>query len=106
MAYFQSHHGTVPQLKFWILTSQQRILFNTGPICTKEYRGKGLINSFFEFMRIHMVKHPLSLTFINKINIPSTKAHNKLKWTIIADFQFNNNNYYILAYDMVSASSN
>jgi hypothetical protein len=46
-------------------------------------------------------KHPLSLTFINKINIPSTKAHtNKLKWTIIADFQFNNNNYYILAYDV------
>jgi hypothetical protein len=44
-------------------------------------------------------KHPLSLTFINQH--PSTKAHtNKLKWTIIADFQFNNNNYYILAYDM------
>ncbi|MFM2369935.1 MAG: hypothetical protein RL619_2252, partial [Bacteroidota bacterium] len=29
------------------------------------------------------------------------KAHTeKLNWTIIGDFQFNNNNYFILAYDM------
>jgi hypothetical protein len=102
MAYFQSHHGTVPNLNFDITTHT----FQYGPICiAKEYRGKGLLIPF-EFMRIHMVKHPLSLTFINKINIPSTKAHtNKLKWTIIADFQFNNN-YYILAYDMSRTSSN
>ncbi len=46
-------------------------------------------------------KYPLSLTFINKTNIPSRKAHTeKLKWTIIDDFQFNQNEYYILAYDM------
>jgi hypothetical protein len=84
-----------PQLKFLDFDITTTHTFQYGPICiAKEYRGKGLINSFFEFMRIHMVKkHPLSLTFINKINIPSTKAHtNKLKWTIIADFQFNNNN--------------
>lgn len=77
--------------------------FQYGPICIdKEYRGKGLITPLFEFMRIHLVKrYPLSLTFINKTNIPSTKAHTeKLNWTIIADFHFNNNNYFILAYDM------
>jgi hypothetical protein len=82
--------------------------FQYGPICIhKEYRGKGLIALFFEFMRIHMVhKYPLSLTFINKINIPSTKAHTeKLLWTIIGDFQFNNNAYFILAYDMKQAVS-
>lgn len=82
--------------------------FQYGPICMhKEYRGKGLIALFFEFMRIHMVhKYPLSLTFINKINIPSTKAHTeKLQWTIIGDFQFNNNAYFILAYDMKQAVS-
>jgi hypothetical protein len=40
----------------------------------------------------HGKKTPFEFDFINKINIPSTKAHtNKLKWTIIADFQFNNN---------------
>jgi hypothetical protein len=77
--------------------------FQYGPICIHTaYRGKGLINPFFEFMRIHMMKkYPLSITFINKINKPSQKAHiEKLKWTVITDFQFNNNNYLMLAYDM------
>ena len=92
-------------LNFDITTTNS---FQYGPISiAKEYRGKGLINSFFEFMRTHMVqKYPLSLTFINKINIPSAKAHTeKLKWSIIGDFQFNNNEYFILAYDMNQAAS-
>lgn len=92
-----------PKLKFLNFDITTAHTFQYGPVCiAEEYRGKGLINSFFDFMRIHMVKkYPLSLTFINKINIPSTKAHTeKLNWSIIADFQFNNNNYYILAYDM------
>lgn len=87
-------------LNFDITTTNS---FQYGPICIdKAYRGKGLITPLFEFMRIHLVKrYPLALTFINKTNIPSTKAHTeKLKWTIIADFHFNNNNYFILAYDM------
>jgi hypothetical protein len=77
--------------------------FQYGPICIhKSYRGKGLINLLFEFMRIHVSKkYPLSLTFINKINIPSIIAHTKkLKWVVVGDFQFNNNEYFILAYDM------
>lgn len=77
--------------------------FQYGPICIdKEYRGKGLIEPFFEFMRVNMAeKFPLGVTFINKTNIPSTKAHTeKLNWTIISDFEFNNNKYHILAYDM------
>jgi hypothetical protein len=92
-----------PDLRFLDFNITTTLTFQYGPICiAKEYRGQGLINSFFEFMRIHLVKkYPLSLTFINKTNIPSTKAHTeKLKWTIIADFIFNNNEYYILAYDM------
>lgn len=92
-----------PNLNFLDFDITTTNSFQYGPICIdKKYRGKGLINLFFEFMRIHMVKkYPLALTFINKTNIPSTKAHTKkLNWTIIADFQFNNNNYFILAYDM------
>ena len=87
-------------LDFEITTTNS---FQYGPICIdKKYRGKGLITVFFEFMRIHMLKkYPLSLTFINKTNMPSQKAHTeKLHWTIIADFQFNNNNYFVLTYDM------
>ena len=77
--------------------------FQYGPICIhKEYRGNGLIMPLFEFMRIQMLKkYPLALTFINKNNIPSTKAHvEKLKWTIIGDFKFNKNDYLILAYNL------
>lgn len=92
-----------PELKFLDFEINSTTSFQYGPICIeKKYRGKGLINSLFELMRTQMVKkYPLSLTFINKTNAPSLKAHiEKLKWTIIADFIFNNNNYYLLAYDM------
>lgn len=77
--------------------------FQYGPICIdKNFRGKGIIKELFEYMRIHMVaNYPLALTFINKTNLPSFKAHTeKLAWEVIDVFQFNTNNYYILAYDM------
>src|SRR3970040_2786553 len=92
-----------PDLTFLTFDISTNNSFQSGPICIhKKYRGQGLITPLFEFMRSHIVKrYPLALTFINKTNIPSTKAHTKkLKWTIIGDFQFNNNNYFILAYDM------
>lgn len=96
-----------PKLEFLDFEINSITSFQYGPICIdKKYRGKGLINLLFEFMRIHMEKrYPLSLTFINKTNVPSLKAHTeKLKWTIISDFEFNNNNYYILGYDMTKAT--
>ena len=92
-----------PKLKFLDFEINSTTSFQYGPICIdKKYRGKGLINLLFEFMRIQVVKkYPLSLTFINKTNIPSLKAHTeKLKWTIIGDFKFNNSDYFILGYDM------
>lgn len=98
----------IPKLNFLDFDITTENTFQYGPICIhKDYRGKGLITTLFELMRINLSqKYPLSLTFINKINIPSTKAHTeKLKWTIIGDFQFNNNDYYILAYDMKQSVS-
>jgi hypothetical protein len=77
--------------------------FQYGPICIHEdYRGKGLIKPFFEFMRKEMVtKFPLGLTFINKVNVPSLRAHTtKLNWEIIGEFEYNSNHYCTLAYDM------
>lgn len=77
--------------------------FQYGPICIDlKFRGTGLLNKLFEFMRINMAKkYPLSITFINKINMRSTKAHvNKLGWKIIDEFNYNNNQYLILAFDM------
>ncbi|MEO9076993.1 MAG: GNAT family acetyltransferase [Gelidibacter sp.] len=77
--------------------------FQYGPICIAEkYRGKGLLNQLFEEMRIEFLKkYPISITFINKVNAISEKAHTKkLGWKIIDEFQFNNNNYIGLALDM------
>ena len=77
--------------------------FQYGPICIdKNYRGQGIITELFDYMRIQMMnKYPLSLTFINKINIPSFKAHTqKLAWQVIDEFHYNNNDYYVLAYEM------
>ncbi len=98
----------LPTLKFLEFDITLTNSFQYGPISIhKEYRGSGLITPLFEFMRIHMLKkYPLALTFINKNNIPSTKAHvEKLKWIIIGDFHFNNNDYFILAYEMNKAVS-
>jgi hypothetical protein len=92
-----------PKLEFRDFDVNSTSSFQYGPICiAQEYRGKGLIYLLFEFMRIQTVKrYPLGVTFINKTNLPSLKAHTeKLKWTIISDFEFNDNAYYILAYDM------
>ncbi len=100
---FERMISLFPELSFFDFEITSTSSFQYGPVCIdKKYRGKGLINLLFEFMRIHIVKkYPLSLTFINKTNVPSLKAHTeKLKWTIISDFEFNNNNYLILAYDM------
>jgi len=100
---FENMISLFPKLSFQDFEITSVSSFQYGPICIdKKYRGKGLINFLFEFMRIHvMKKYPLSLTFINKTNAPSLKAHiEKLKWTIISDFEFNNNYYFILAYDM------
>jgi hypothetical protein len=77
--------------------------FQYGPVCIdRNFRGQGILQELFEFMRLHMLlKFPLSLTFINKTNIPSFKAHTeKLRWKVIDEFQFNANEYYVLAYDM------
>ena len=92
-----------PSLQFKNFKINTTDSFQYGPICIHaDYRGKGLIIPFFEFMRKEMVKSfPLSLTFINRTNIASLKAHTiKLNWKIVGEFEFNANEYCILAYDM------
>jgi len=76
--------------------------FQYGPVCIdKNYRGQGVLPLIFEEMRLEFVQHfPISITFINQVNIPSTKAHLKLGWEIIDRFDFNDNQYLGLALDM------
>ncbi len=83
--------------------------FQYGPVCIDEnYRGKGLLNQLFEEMRMEFYKkYPISITFINKINVISEQAHTrKLGWEIIDEFEFNNNTYIGLAFDMKNSVVN
>jgi hypothetical protein len=44
--------------------------------------------------------YPIGVTFINKINERSYKAHTtKLNMVVIDEFSFNSNNYYGLAFE-------
>ncbi|ELR71506.1 Acetyltransferase, GNAT family [Fulvivirga imtechensis AK7] len=92
-----------PGLTFKGSTVSIESSFQYGPICIDvSYRGSGLLLSLFEFMRQHMAKrYPLTATFINKVNVRSLKAHvDKLGWRVIGNFQYNDKDYWILAYDM------
>lgn len=83
-----------------VLTTENS--YQYGPIAIqKDYRGSDVLPSLFDFSRSTMEKrYPILITFINKINPRSLDAHvRKLGLDIIKEFQFNNNNYYELAYD-------
>ncbi len=100
---FEYMISLLPNLKFHDYKFDTVNSFQYGPVCIdKKYRGQGLLHQLFEMLRLQVVKkYPLGLTFINKINQPSMQAHTKkLNWTAISEFQFNNNDYVILAYDM------
>ncbi|MDR7869326.1 MAG: GNAT family acetyltransferase [Tissierellaceae bacterium] len=77
--------------------------YQYGPICIdKSYRGTDVLPNLFEFSRTQMKdRYPILITFINHINPRSYKAHTeKLGLELIKNFEFNNNNYYELGYDM------
>ena len=92
-----------PNLSFEGTEITTKNSFQYGPVCIdKKYRGTGLLQLLFEEMRLELLKrYPISITFINKINLVSEKAHTKkLGWEIIDSFEFNNNQYIGLAIDM------
>ena len=44
-------------------------------------------------------RYPIGITFINKINERSLKAHIKIGLEIIDEFEFDNSSYYTLAFE-------
>lgn len=89
-------------LKFQDFEISTQATFQYGPVCVdKNYRGRNVFNLVFEAMRLAWIKKfPLSITFINAVNEVSVKAHAKLGWEVIDHFEFNNNQYLGLAFDM------
>ena len=95
--------ASLPKLIFDGKRINTRNSFQYGPICIhKDHRGNGVLKSLFEKMRLEMLKkYPISITFINKENKRSLFAHTqKLNWDIINEFEFNNNTYLTLGFDM------
>ena len=77
--------------------------YQYGPVCIdKEYRGVGVLEHIFEFSRRQMAdRFPVMVTFINRINPRSYDAHvRKVGMELLKTFEFNNNHYYELGYDM------
>jgi hypothetical protein len=77
--------------------------YQYGPICIdKTMRGRGLLQALFEFSGKEMAKnYPVLITFINKNNPRSFEAHaRKLGLDVIHEFEYNNNQYYELAYEV------
>lgn len=81
--------------------------YQYGPICVdKSVRGSGVLEAIFELAREEMAKRfSFLVTFINKINPRSYEAHTrKLGLEIIQEFDYNNNSYYELIYDVSKES--
>ena len=75
--------------------------YQYGPIAIdKRYRNSEVLFNIFNFAREHMAKkYPILITFVNKINPRSFKAHSKLGLEVLSKFEYNNNQYYEMVYD-------
>ncbi|MRT24955.1 GNAT family acetyltransferase [Enterobacteriaceae bacterium RIT697] len=73
--------------------------YQYGPICIdKQWRGTDVLNLLFSHSLHNMGKRfKYLVTFVNKINGRSHKAHrDKLMLTTLDEFEFNNNYYYFM----------
>ena len=91
----------LPQLSYEGHQLTPQNTFQYGPICIDlAHRGNGIFQDLFETMRTAMShRFPVGITFINKINERSYRAHTqKLEMSVIDEFGFNKNHYYGLAF--------
>lgn len=74
--------------------------YQYGPVCIdKTVRGSGLFEKVFYASLFNMkVRYPIMATFINQMNLRSFAAHTrKVPMTQVGTFQFNQNDYYLMA---------
>jgi hypothetical protein len=90
-----------PTLNFQGMKIRTDNSFQYGPVCIDwELRGSGAFPKLFESMRDSFApRFPIGVTFINKLNPRSLKAHtHKLNLEIIDEFEFKGNHFYGLAF--------
>jgi hypothetical protein len=74
--------------------------FHYGPVCIDEaFRGQDILTQFFEaILPIYAPHYPFVITFINKQNVRSVRAHaRRTPLSIVGEFDFNGNYYFALA---------
>lgn len=98
---FQHMIGDLPSTEYLGQLLSVDNSYQYGPIAIHtDYRGSLVLPNLYEFSRLQMKeRYPIMVTFINRINPRSIRAHKKLGLDVIKEFEFNNNNYYELAYD-------
>ena len=98
---FQHMIADLPTIKYLGQVLSVENSYQYGPIAIhKDYRGTLVLANLYEFSRLQMKeRYPIMITFVNKINPRSIRAHEKLGLDMIKEFQFNNNTYYELGYD-------
>ncbi len=74
--------------------------FQYGPVCIDEsFRGQGILGQLFKTIQeIYAPQYAFAITFINKQNERSIRAHTRqTPLSIVGDFRFNDNEYWALA---------
>ena len=100
---FQHMISDLPDTTYLNMVLSTENSYQYGPICIDmAYRGTDVLPNLFEFSRLQMKdRYPILITFINHVNKRSYDAHTrKLGLDVIKNFEFNNNHYYELGYDM------
>ena len=90
----------LPGLSYHGIALTEENSYQYGPVCVrKDYRGKGVFQEIFEFaLQAMSSRFEVLVTFINKINPRSYKAHvSKARLDVIQEFEYNNNQYFELA---------
>ena len=84
------------------ITISDQNSFEYGPICIDaSLRGTDAFPRLFETMRVELSsQYPMGITFINRVNERSYKAHtSKLGMNLVDEFEFSGREYYGLAFD-------
>ncbi len=74
--------------------------FQYGPVCIDEaFRGQGILGQLFTAIQaVYAPQYAFAITFINKQNERSMRAHaQQTPLSIVGDFSFNDNSYWALA---------
>ncbi len=71
-----------------------------GPVCIDEaFRGQDILTQLFSAVQaFYAPRYPFVITFINKVNERSSRAHaRRTPLSIVGEFDFNGNHYFALA---------